>query len=154
MSFTQVGITLGPNEGKTVPVPGHPITIKARKEDTGGAYALLEAVLTGDGPPQHVHQSEEEAFYLLEGELNVLIGEDTHRVTPGSFVLVPRGTPHAFWNATTMPAKLLVLFSPGGFEEYFVETVGDEQIDTATFIQRGLAIADRYNLEILGPPLG
>lgn len=53
-----------------------------------------------------------------------------------------------------MPAKLLVLFSPGGFEEYFVETVGDEQIDTATFIQRGLAIADRYNLEILGPPLG
>jgi oxalate decarboxylase/phosphoglucose isomerase-like protein (cupin superfamily) len=59
----------------------------------------------------------------------------------GSFVLIPRGTVHTFWNAGSTPAKLLVIFSPAGFEQFFVEVVGDEEIDTATFVERGMAAA-------------
>jgi hypothetical protein len=72
----------------------------------------------------------------------------------GSFVLIPRGTVHTFGNAGSTPAKLLVILSPPGFEQYFIEIVGDEEIDTATFIERGMAAAQKYNLEIVGPPLG
>jgi mannose-6-phosphate isomerase-like protein (cupin superfamily) len=154
MSFSAGGITLGPGEGKTIQVPGHPITYKAMKEDTGGAYSLFEVIVMGDGPPQHIHKAEEEAFYVLEGEVNVQIGDQTIRGLAGSFVLIPRGTVHTFWNAGSTPAKLLVICSPPGFEQFFVEVVGDEEIDTATFVERGMAASQKYNLEIVGPPLG
>jgi quercetin dioxygenase-like cupin family protein len=148
------GVILGPGEGNTIQVPGHPIIYKATKEDTGGAYALLETVVTGDGPPQHIHKTEDEAFYVLEGEVNIKIGEQIIRGVAGSFVIIPRGTVHAFWNAGPTPAKLLLIFSPPGFEQFFIETIGDEEIDTDTFAERGTAAAQKYNLEIVGPPLG
>jgi quercetin dioxygenase-like cupin family protein len=154
MSFSDGGITLGPGEGKTIEVPGHPLTYKATKEDTKGAYSLLEVTVIGDGPPQHIHKAEEEAFYVLEGDVNIQIGDQTMRGMAGSFVLIPRGTVHTFGNAGSTPAKLLVILSPPGFEQFFVEVVGDEEIDTATFVERGMAAAQKYNLEIVGPPLG
>jgi len=154
MSIADGAIILGPGEGKVIQVPGHPLTCKATKGDTGGAYSLLEGIVTGDGPPQHIHKAEEEAFYVLEGEINIKIGEQTIRGTVGSFVLIPRGIVHTFWNAGPTPAKLLAIFSPPGFEQFFVEVVGDEEIDTATFVERGMAVAEKYNVEIVGPPLG
>ncbi|HEU0075549.1 MAG TPA: cupin domain-containing protein [Dehalococcoidia bacterium] len=147
-------IVLMPGQGKHIDVPGHPIEFKATSGDTRGAYALIEGRVTGDGPPQHVHQHEEEAFYILEGELNVKLGDETVNAKPGAFILVPRGTTHTFWNAGSTPAKLLVLFSPGGFEDYFAEVVGEGNIDTETFIARGMAVAEKYHLDIVGPPLG
>jgi quercetin dioxygenase-like cupin family protein len=92
MSFSGGGIILGPGEGKTINVPGIPITFKATKADTGGAYALTEETIIGEGPPQHIHKAEEEAFYVLEGEVGVKIGEQIVRGVRGSFVHVPRGT--------------------------------------------------------------
>ena len=141
MSFVDGGSTPGPGEGKALPVPRHPI--KATKEDTGGAYSLLEVNVTGGGPPQHIHKAEEEGFYVLEGEVNIKIGDQTISGPAGSFVLIPRGTVHTFWNAGSTPAKLLVIFSPPGFEQFFFET-GDEEID----------IAEKYKIEVVGPPLG
>ena len=152
MSFNGVAITLGPGEGKSIRVPGHPITYKATEEDTGGAYSLLEVVVAGEGPPQHIHKAEE--FYVLEGEVNIKIGEQTIRGTVGTFVLIPRGTVHTFWNAGPTHSKLLAIFSPPGIEQFFIEVVGNEEIDTATFVERGMAVAEKYNLEIVGPPLG
>ena len=115
---------------------------------------MLEVVIAGDGPPQHIHKAEEEAFYVLEGEVNVKVGEQTIRGTVGSFILIPRGTVRTYWNAGPTPAKLLAIFSPPGFERFFVEVVGDEEVDMATFVERGMAVAEKYNLEIVGPPLG
>lgn len=60
---------------------------------------MLEVVVPGNGPTQHIHKTEEEAFYILEGAVNIKIGEQTIRGTVGSFVLIPRGTVHTFWNA-------------------------------------------------------
>ena len=154
MSFSCEPITPGPGEGTGTQAPGHPITYKATKEDTGGAYSRLEATVAGEGPPQHIHKVEEEAFYVLEGEVNIKIEKRTIKVTVGSFVLIPRGTVHTFWNAGPTPAKLLGIFSPPGFEQFFLEVVGDEEIDTDTFVERGMAVAEKYNLEIVGPPLG
>ncbi len=152
MSFN---ITLGPGEGKAVWVPGHQVTRNVNGEETAGAYSLLEVLIVGEGPPQHIHRAEEEAFYVLEGVVNFKRGEETVQATAGAFVLIPRGTNHTVWNVGETPAKLLAIFSPPGVEEYFIETGDpDKEPETDAYIEKAMAVADKYNLEITGPPLG
>ncbi len=153
MSVDDVNVVLGPGEGKTVPVPGHKITHKVVGADTGGAYSLLEVEMTGDGPPKHIHKNEDEAFYVLEGEVKFLLGETTSIAKAGSFVLVPRGTVHAWCRAGQEPAKVLALFSPPGFEQFFDEAVDLDVTDTEAFVAKAEELAEKYNMEIVGPPL-
>ena len=124
MSFRHGGIVLGAGEGKTISVLGASYTYKAAKEETRGAYALIEHTVVGDGPPPHIHAAEEEAFYVLEGELNVLIGERIARVTAGAFVLVPRGTVHTFSKAGTASAKVLVIISQRASRSFLRKSQG------------------------------
>ena len=148
MSFRQDGVVLGAGEGKTISVLGNPYTYKAAKEKTRGAYALIEHTVAGDGPPPHIHATEEEAFYVLEGELNVVVGETTATVTAGAFVLVPRGTVHTYSKAGTAAAKVLVIISPAGFEKFFEEIAGPPDLGKIK------ALASKYNLEIVEPGSG
>lgn len=145
MSFSHGAIVLGAGEGKTISVLGNPYTYKAVKEETRGAYALIEHTVAGDGPPPHFHTAEEEAFYVLEGELNVLVGDRTVTATTGAFVLVPRGMVHTYSKAGTASAKLLVIISPAGFEKFFEEIAGPPDLEKIK------ALAPKYNLEIVGP---
>ena len=85
MAVDDRSVVLGPREGKTVPVPGHTITHKVVSADTNGAFSVLEVDLFGDGPPRHIHKTEDEAFYILESEVNLLVGERTIRAAAGSF---------------------------------------------------------------------
>ncbi len=146
-------VVLSSGEGKTVPVPGHKITHKVVGADTRGAYSLLEVEMTGDGPPQHIHKNEDEAFYVLEGEVKFLLGETTSIAKAGSFVLVPRGTVHAWCRAGQEPAKLLAIFSPPGFEQFFDEAVDLDVTDTAAYVAKAEALGEKYNMEVVGPPL-
>ncbi|MCH7767710.1 MAG: cupin domain-containing protein [Nitrospinae bacterium] len=153
MFTSDKNIVLSPGEGQTIPVPGHKITHKVVGADTDGAYSLLEVELVGDGPPQHIHKTEDEAFYVLEGEINVLLGERTFKATAGSFVLIPRGTVHAFSRIGQEPAKLLAIFSPAGFEQFFDEAVDLDVTDTEAYVAKAKALAEKYNMDIVGPPL-
>ncbi len=153
MPINDGNIVLGPGEGKIVPVPGHKVTHKVFGADTDGAYSLLEVELVGDGPPQHIHKAEDEAIYVLEGEIKILVGERTLRATAGSFVRIPRGTVHTFSRIEQKPAKLLAIFSPAGFEKFFDEAVDLDVTDTETYVAKGKALAEKYNMEIVGPPL-
>jgi mannose-6-phosphate isomerase-like protein (cupin superfamily) len=75
-------------EGKTLWVADELMTFKATAEDTGGAYSLTDSLVPpGGGPPPHIHHREDEAFWVLEGELEVVVGETTFKAGPGSFVL-------------------------------------------------------------------
>ena len=65
MSINDGNIVLSPGEGKIVPVPGHKVTHKVVGADTDDAYSLLKVELVGDGPPQHIHKTEDEAFYCI-----------------------------------------------------------------------------------------
>ena len=153
MSTNDGNMILGPGEGKVVPVPGHKITHKISGEDTDGAYSLLEAELDGDGPPQHIHKTEDESFYVLEGEINVLLGERTFIAKAGTFVRIPRGTRHTFCRVEKKNAKLLAIFTPAGFEKFFDEAVDLDVTDTEAYVAKGKALAEKYNMEIVGPPL-
>ena len=89
-------VRVAPGEGGALWVLGDLYEFKATGEETGGAYALFETTVAPGtpGPPPHVHRREEEAFYVLEVELNV---EGSVSVAgPGSFVHIPRGTLHTF----------------------------------------------------------
>jgi mannose-6-phosphate isomerase-like protein (cupin superfamily) len=71
--------------------------------------------------PAHVHENEDEYSYVLEGEVGFEIGDEVLSAGPGQLVRKPRGTWHAFWNATDAPARVLEVIAPGGFEGYFAE---------------------------------
>jgi len=114
---------------------------------------MLEVELVGDGPPQHIHKNEEETFYVLEGEMKVLLGKRTISAKAGSFVFIPRGTVHAFCRAGQEPVKTLVTFSPAGFEKFFEEAVDMDVTDTEAYVAKANALAEKYNMEIVGPPL-
>ena len=146
MSFPFKSVVLGTGEGKTISVLGDSYTYKATKDETGGAYALIEGRIVGEGPPPHIHATEEESFYVLEGELNVLVGEGSHTAKAGAFVLVPRGTVHAFSKAGTASAKILIIISPAGFEKFFDEIAGPPDREKI------MALSPKYNLKILEPP--
>jgi len=109
-------------EGPATWVVGDTYTFKATRESTGGAFALVEAsVPPGSGPPPHLHTREDEAFYLLDGELRVTAGGQTTLLRTGDFVFLPRGIVHSFTNPSVTAARALMLITPGGFEKFFQE---------------------------------
>ena len=73
------------------------------------------------GAPVHTHRNEDEYSLVVEGTVGAEIGGEVLEATAGSIVVKPRGIPHAFWNPTDEPARLLELVVPGGFERYFAD---------------------------------
>ncbi len=90
-------------------------TVIATKEQTGGSYCLLHHRAPKDsGPAPHSHE-QDEALYVLEGELTLIAGEERFTATAGSFVYIPDGTIHTF-RVESAEAQLLNWYMPGGFE--------------------------------------
>jgi quercetin dioxygenase-like cupin family protein len=93
-------------------------TIKATGKETGGHYTLVEVLEPeGEEAPLHVHHNEDEAFWVLEGELTFEVGEEKIKASPGSFLFGPRDVPHRY-TVDSGPARLLFILSPAGFEEF------------------------------------
>jgi quercetin dioxygenase-like cupin family protein len=104
--------------------PGDHYTFLVTGEESGGAYFAMEAfVPAGGGPPPHIHTREDETFYVLEGEIEFMLGEETILAGAGDFVNVPRGTVHRFRNSGTEAARLVLTFTPAGIEHWFEETL-------------------------------
>ena len=96
----------------------------ASSEDTSGAYAVVELTeMPGYKTAWHQHNNCEEAFYVVEGTLTIQIADKTYEFPAGSYVLIPRGTPHGQGNFTTSPVRLLTTFTPGGFDHFFRDRV-------------------------------
>lgn len=146
-------------EGKSVWVVGDTYTFKADGEATAGAFAFWEAVVPPQaGPPPHIHQGEDEAYYVLEGELEVLDGDRTITVSAGSFVYVPRGTLHTFKNVGNRPSRMVILVTPAGLENFFFEVGQPARVGEAApplgpeELEKTLRLAPKYHLDIHLPP--
>ena len=98
----------------------------AGQDGTGGAAAFIVHPLAPRalGSPVHTHRREDEWSFVLEGEVGVEVGDQTWVAKPGDLVLKPRDVPHAFWNPGDVPARLLEVATPAGFEQYFAR-LGD-----------------------------
>src|SRR4051812_1476173 len=151
---------LAANKGRSIWVIGDRYTIKCDGNDTSGAFALVEAVVPpGSGPPPHIHSREDEAFYVLEGELQFYLEDSSFTATTGAWVTLARHSLHFFKNTGTKPAQMLIMVTPAGLEKFFLE-VGREVIDgetepvipTPEDIQKLLHAAPKYGIEIRLPP--
>ena len=76
-----------------------------------------------EGPPMHVHAHEDDAFYVLDGELTFVLGDDEVAAPAGTFVLVPPGVEHTFENRTDTPVRMLNVHAPAGFD---LRLLGDD----------------------------
>ena len=109
-------------EGKLLSARGSAMFFKATRESTNGAFSFMERTLPPGGrkPPPHIHSNCEEAFYVLDGEIEFFLGEETVIGRPGSFVHVPGGVSHTFGNAATTASRLLIIHAPA-MDSYFEE---------------------------------
>ena len=150
---------LRPGEGQSVWSLGARFTLKAGEAQTGGQFALVEALAwQATEPPRHVHHREDEAWYILDGQMTFHVGDDVLVATSGSFAYAPRGIPHAF-TVDIEPTHVLVFAAPAGFER-FAEELGEPAVDDLPPV--GLQVpgpeslgpvAERYGIEIVGPPV-
>lgn len=140
-------------------IVGDTMTLKATGVETDGRLLVIENLTApGGGPPLHVHRNEDESFYVLEGEFEIVSGERTIHAGAGSFAFVPRGTPHRFQNVGSAPARILIWFSPAGLEGFFREAGVPATNDGPApplgpaELQRTRLAAPRYGLELAQPP--
>jgi len=137
---------------------GDLIEVKLASEDTGGAYSMVEVTSPPQGePPPHIQHNENEALYVVEGEVEVLVGDRTTRASAGSLAYVPKDTLHTFKNVGTSPSRVVAIISPGGFEKFFLES-GEPAPERSSppegepDVGRIVEIGQKYGLEIPPPP--
>jgi quercetin dioxygenase-like cupin family protein len=94
----------------------------ATGEQTGGNFALTETrVEAGYASPFHVHHEDDEAIYVLEGAIDLYLGDEVHEGRPGAWFFMPRKVPHGYFIREDGPARMLILAAPAGFERFFRE---------------------------------
>jgi quercetin dioxygenase-like cupin family protein len=114
----------------------------ADNESEDGAYSLIHLTAPpGLETPYHLHQAEDEAFYVLEGELTVIRDGEKIVAGPGSYIFLPRGVPHGFRNTGDRDSRVLIHVIPGG-EVGFV----------GMMLEMATPIHDRQNLPAAAPP--
>lgn len=132
--------------------------VKATGEQTRGAYSLIEHahIPPGAASPWHVHHAEDETFYVLEGQITLMCGDERIEAGPGTWAFGPRGVPHGFRVTGNAPARLLLLTTPSGFDQFIVEmsepaTDQSHPPTTPPDLEKMMAVARKYHLEVLGP---
>jgi quercetin dioxygenase-like cupin family protein len=138
-------------------------TVRVRHDEGEDGISVMESLAShGDSPPLHVHQTEDETFHVLEGELRVRAGDTEVRIGAGETILAPKGVPHTYRVESPERARWLVITRRGDFER-FVRALSrpaerpelptphgpptPEQADALA------AAAREHGIELVGPPL-
>jgi len=130
---------------------GSHLDFKVITDDTAGRVFIMEnRDMERGGPPRHVHFEQEEWFYFIEGNDDVLmeVGEQKLRLKPGDSVLAPRNVPHVWAYLGDKPGRMLFAFSPAAkIEDFFIEASkpGAMVGDASRF--------ERHGMKLVGPPL-
>ncbi|MDN7247024.1 cupin domain-containing protein [Planococcus shenhongbingii] len=144
-------------EGKAYWFLGTLIEMKATGEDTNGVFSLFEELHPpGYETPLHLHRNEDEIFYVVEGEATFTVGEKTIVGKPGTFLYAPRNIQHKVKIEGSVPAKILIMLTPAGGEQFFVEAsvpADNFKLPPETIVpdmDQLMAAAQKFDIEILG----
>jgi quercetin dioxygenase-like cupin family protein len=143
-------LVLLPGEGKAIKIGGLGVVFKLFGTDTGGQFSVVEhpiapGTLAG---PLHVHHLEDEATYVLEGEIMAQVGDQVISASTGTLLFKPKNISHTFWNQSSAPARILEIISPAGFEKYFEELAELLVPAGPPDISRLMFLAQKYDLEL------
>ena len=129
---------------------GLPTHVRATGEATNGAFGLVENVMPpGFASPYHTHRLEDEAFYVVEGRMAFVCDGEWTIAGPGAFVYGPRNIPHGFKVLGDTAARMLLLCTPGGFDQFVVEL--SEPAPAPPDMAKLMTVAAKYSIDILGP---
>ena len=125
--------------------------LKVSGTETEGGLCIYDTIRhEPGGPPLHVHDGQDEWFFVTEGTFNIRVGDVVHNLGPGDSILGPRGIPHAFRNSSRT-GRIMVVFQPAGTMQQFFEegsTLGP--MTPQIFAE----LSSRHGMKVVGPPLG
>ena len=145
------GVVLQPGEGRVIPLGEvGVVTMKASRADSGGTISAYEFVLPAAtaGPPLHLHRSWDETFYVLEGTMTFVVDGIVSSAPASSFVFVPRGIEHTFWNESDQPARQLTVFTPSGIEDYFDALHSDMTRGADASLESAVALMEAHDMVV------
>jgi len=126
---------------------GERIAVRVSSLDTNGTYAVVESIAApGCATPMHLHRNEAEHFVIIAGSYRIAIGEKIYEASAGASIILPKGVPHSWRNISSEPGRMVVILTPGGFEQC-VQTIRNspsEQLE---------AVAASYGCYIVGSPV-
>jgi mannose-6-phosphate isomerase-like protein (cupin superfamily) len=122
------------------------LAFKVGAQETGGNIFIIEhRNLKPGGPPLHMHLNQEEWFYVMEGQVTLLVGEKRLTLNPGESVVAPRRVPHTFCS-TMASSHMLIVFAPAGkMEQYFRDAKGNGALAAQA------EYMNRYDMQWMGP---
>lgn len=116
------GRVFGPNDGEAYHWLGSLTLTKVTGAMTRGGLDIVDhRVPAGYAPPPHVHRDQDEVFYLIEGTLEVMCGDEHWQAEPGSLVFLPRGVQHGFTAGSDGPVRTPLFNAPAGFADVVTE---------------------------------
>jgi mannose-6-phosphate isomerase-like protein (cupin superfamily) len=143
-------------EGKKHAVGVSSTTYKVLTAETGGAMFVMEQLNhKKGGPSRHLHHTEDELFYVMEGEYLVEIGGEPFRLKAGDCVLGPKGVPHAWAFVGEGTGRLLISYAPAGKMEAFFNEREHMGIKPGGYAVTAsdAEILRKFGMELVGPPL-
>jgi len=149
--------------GEHIKLGGEPNDCKVSAQDTEGAMCIFEFTGTGGGP-RHLHHEQDEWIYVIDGELDFVVGAERLRRTAGESIFIPRKTAHIWTCMSGRPAKIINVYQPAGkMEEFFREVSTFKNLPTRedvinkTYTEEQVQALDRlfsdHGMDLLGPPL-
>jgi len=129
-------------------------------KETDGRYAMIEVYVTKEGEaPWHVHHREDEGFYIINGEITVYMEDKVIKGMPGEFIFAPKDVPHKYTVDTPGHARVLMMFSPAGFEDFVRAT----SVKATSLIppppeninidyEQVMKLAEQFGAEFVEPP--
>ena len=128
-----------------------PNDIKVSAKDTGNMLSVLE--YNGrekGGPPLHIHPSQDEIFYVMEGNYLFVVGAEHHKLTTGDLIFLPRNVPHTFAQLTDT-GRMVFFLQPGGKMEDYFRKLGTLTAQPSP--QEGAKLFTDHDMQVVGPPL-
>lgn len=157
-SNTPNGFVVTADEGKAFWFLNTLTINKVGAEDSEGRLSIVDhRVPPGFAPPPHIHEVSDEAFLVLDGEFEGFCGDRGWKAGPGSLVYLPRGIPHGFSVSEAGPGRIIVVVTPGGFDQ-FVAELGEPAHDlrlpdpVPPDPARVVQLAAAHGIQILPPP--